>query len=225
VKSFNSRDAIARLTSQFEERGWQDQEGAALAIIKEVGAKHSIDITSLRRIPSRTFLTKNRTTRSAVADAIRVALDDYSFARADSSAATDRECDVFISHAFEDKDEVARPLYEALKARGRRVWLDEAELTLGDSLRQSIDKGLARCRYGVVILSPSFLGKVWPQRELDGLIAREVASGEKAVLPIWHEIEADEVARHSPLLAGRIAVRTADGLDRMVEAIERVLRS
>ena len=80
--------------------------------------------------------------------------------------------DVFISHASEDKEAIARPLYEALKARGLSVWFDEAELTLGDSLRRKIDDGLARCRYGIVILSPRFLEKEWPQRELDGLVAR-----------------------------------------------------
>jgi hypothetical protein len=61
--------------------------------------------------------------------------------------------DFFISHASEDKEAIARPLYEALKARGLAVWFDEAELTLGDSLRRKIDDGLARCRYGIVILS------------------------------------------------------------------------
>jgi hypothetical protein len=46
---------------------------------------------------------------------------------------------------------------------------DEFTLSVGDRLRRSIDRGLANCRYGIVILSPMFFGKEWPQRELDGL--------------------------------------------------------
>jgi TIR domain len=54
---------------------------------------------------------------------------------------------------------------------GLRVWFDELTLTIGDSLRQSIDRGLANSRFGIVVISPSFLQKDWPQKELDGLIA------------------------------------------------------
>jgi len=50
-----------------------------------------------------------------------------------------------LSHAWEDKDAIARPLYEALTAASVSVWFDEAELKLGDSLRRKIDDGLARC--------------------------------------------------------------------------------
>ena len=75
--------------------------------------------------------------------------------------------DVFISHASEDKQAVVLPLAEALRKRGVSVWIDAAELQLGDSLSEKIDDGLAGSRFGVVILSPSFFGKQWPKRELD----------------------------------------------------------
>ena len=130
--------------------------------------------------------------------------------------------DVFISHASEDKKAIARPLYEALKARGLSVWFDEAELTLGDSLRRKIDDGLVRCRYGIVILSPRFLEKEWPQRELDGLVARETTSGQKALLPVWHDLDKQTLLRYSPTLADRLAADTRKGLDTLVAQIERV---
>lgn len=130
--------------------------------------------------------------------------------------------DVFISHASEDKEAIARPLYDALKAHWS-VWFDEAELTLGDSLRRKIDDGLARCRYGIVILSPRFLAKEWPQRELDGLVARETASGKKALLPVWHDLDKHTLLRYSPVLADRLAADTRNGLDAVVAQIERVL--
>jgi hypothetical protein len=102
--------------------------------------------------------------------------------------------DVFISHAWEDKEDIARPLAEASRRKGLRVSYDEFALTLGDSLRRSIERGLAQSRYGVVILSPDFFGKEWPQKELDGLTAREVGSG-KVILPIWHNVTWEDVRR------------------------------
>jgi TIR domain len=69
--------------------------------------------------------------------------------------------DVFISHASEDKDFV-RPLAEVLQKSGLSVWYDEFALKVGDSLRRKIDEGLAKSRYGIVILSHAFFTKNWP---------------------------------------------------------------
>jgi formylglycine-generating enzyme required for sulfatase activity len=131
--------------------------------------------------------------------------------------------DVFISHAWEDKEDIARPLAEALRRKGLRVWYDEFTLTLGDSLRRSIDRGLAQSRYGVVILSPNFFAKEWPQKELDGLAARE-APGEKVILPVWHNITADQVREYSPTLADRVAVSSDRGLEHVVGELLRVIK-
>lgn len=132
--------------------------------------------------------------------------------------------DVFISHASEDKDSVARPLYEALTQHGLTVWLDEAELTIGDSLRRKIDEGLSQCKFGIVVISPRFLAKEWPQRELDGLMARETTSGKKAILPVWHEIDAQSLAAYSPTLADRLSGNTNEGLATTVQKILRAVR-
>jgi hypothetical protein len=132
------------------------------------------------------------------------------------------EWDVFISHASEDKDAIARPLAEALQARGLRVWYDEFSLKLGDSLRQSIDRGLARSRFGVVILSGYFFQKHWPQQELNGLATREVG-GKQVILPVWHGVSFAEVRGYSVTLADRIAVHTKDGLAQVVGRIMEVV--
>ncbi|MDT3443084.1 MULTISPECIES: DUF1883 domain-containing protein [unclassified Pseudofrankia] len=115
--------------------------------------------------------------------------------------------DVFISHASEDKAAVATPLAEYLRRAGLRVWLDTLELKIGDSLRRKIDGGLARSRFGVVVLSESFFRKGWPQYELDGLVTRYV-SGEQSLLPIWHNITKDQVMAASPSLVDKIARST-----------------
>ena len=119
-----------------------------------------------------------------------------------------RDYDVFISHASEDKDSVVRPLAHALSAGGLSVWYDEFELHIGDSLRRKIDTGLARSRFGVVVLSRSFFGKGWTNYELDGLVTRAV-SGEQVLLPIWHEITKQELIAYSPSLADKVARSTA----------------
>lgn len=131
--------------------------------------------------------------------------------------------EVFISHASEDKDAIARPLAEELVRRGRSVWFDEYELLLGDSLRRTIDAGLRESAIGVVILSRAFFGKPWPERELDGLTTRLLAGDSHAIVPIWHELTSDDVRRYSPPLADLLAARSQEGVDRLADEIERVL--
>lgn len=135
----------------------------------------------------------------------------------------DYDWDVFISHASEDKDDVARPLANHLAGYGLKVWLDESELHVGDSLRTKIDEGLALSRFGIVVLSPSFFSKTWTKSELDGLVARE-NNGFKVILPIWHDLDQEDIRLRSPILAGRLAANTKDGLAvvaaKLVRAIE-----
>jgi hypothetical protein len=133
--------------------------------------------------------------------------------------------DVFICHASEDKEGVARPLATALKERGLNVWIDEFQLTMGDSLRRKIDEGLRSSRFGVVILSPSFFQKSWPQWELDGLVDRELSSSDKVVLPVWHEVDHEDVAQYSLSLAEKLAARTSDGIKRVADEVERAFQT
>jgi hypothetical protein len=113
----------------------------------------------------------------------------------------------FISHATEDKAAVARPLRDALVSRGVSVWLDEAEMKIGHSLRRKIDEGIRASRFGVVILSESFFGKGWTNHELGGLVTRSVA-GEQSLLPSWHQLTAEDVRQYSPPLADKVALIT-----------------
>ena len=116
--------------------------------------------------------------------------------------------DVFISHASEDKDSIVRSLANELMAQGLKVWYDEFTLRIGDSLRQKIDRGLAKSRVGLVVLSPSFVSKGWTNYELDGIVTRTV-SGEQILLPIWHNITKQKVIDFSPSLADKVARSTA----------------
>jgi TIR domain len=130
--------------------------------------------------------------------------------------------DVFISHASEDKNEIARPLAQALEKAGISVWYDEFALKLGDSLRGSIDFGLANSRHGIAILSKNFFAKSWPVQELNALFGRET-SGAKVILPVWHKIGADEIRLVSPMLADRVAVQSSEGIEKLVADISAAL--
>lgn len=135
------------------------------------------------------------------------------------------EHDAFISHASEDKEGLVRPLAEKLRLAGFDVWYDDFQLTVGDSLRRSIDKGLSNSRFGVVVLSPDFFAKNWPQYELDGLVNREMSEGTKVILPIWHKVSKDEVRGYSPSLADKVALNTAVyTLDELIEQLAKVLK-
>lgn len=130
--------------------------------------------------------------------------------------------DAFVSYASEDGKAVALPLAELLTDLGLRVWMDQTELTVGDPIRRKIDEGLAKCRYGIVILSPNFFAKEYPQRELDGLASRE-HDGRKVILPVWYGVDVDDIRRVSPMLADRFAVRWDEGIDTVATELLRVI--
>ncbi len=142
----------------------------------------------------------------------------------DPSEAVERQYDVFISHASEDKDEVVRPLAHALQDQGLDVWYDEFELRIGDSLRRKIDRGLANSRFGVIVLSEDFFEKGWPNYELDGLVTRDVG-GEQILLPVWHNITKKAVLKYSPSLADKLARSTSTHtVEEIAEEIAKVVR-
>ncbi|TOH45105.1 molecular chaperone Tir [Vibrio parahaemolyticus] len=136
-----------------------------------------------------------------------------------------REFDVFISHASEDKDDVVRPLANALKEKGLQVWYEEYELKIGDSLRRKIDSGLAKSKFGVVVLSKPFLSKGWTNYELDGLVTKSVTQ-EQVLLPIWHNISKQEVIDYSPSLADKLGRNTAmHTVEEIAEEIAEVIKT
>jgi len=132
--------------------------------------------------------------------------------------------DVFICHASEDKDAIVRPLAEALSNENLVVWYDEFELKPGDSLRESIDRGLAKSRHGVVVLSHAFFQKRWPARELNGLVARQMRGDEMVLIPLWHGVTRDDVVEFSPPLGDLIAVKTSRGVASVCREIARTIR-
>ncbi|MEJ2898641.1 DUF1883 domain-containing protein [Acinetobacter sp. NS-4] len=147
---------------------------------------------------------------SALPEARQMSLSEVpSLYREQPEVVNDHETfDVFISHASEDKDDFVREFATSLTNKGLKVWYDEFALKIGDSLRQKIDRGLAKSRVGLVVLSPSFIAKGWTNYELDGIVTRNV-SGEQILLPVWHNLTKQQVIDFSPSLADKVARSTA----------------
>jgi hypothetical protein len=119
--------------------------------------------------------------------------------------------DVFISHASEDKAAVAKELADRLIALGVTVWFDEYSVKLGDDLLHKIDEGLVHSQFGVIIFSPNYFAakKTWTPKEYSGLVAGEDTDKSKRIIPVWHNITREELAKKSPTIANRLALLTS----------------
>ena len=120
------------------------------------------------------------------------------------------EYDVFLSHASEDKDEVARPLALLLQKRGLRVWFDEFEFRIGDNIVEKLNKGIDTSRFGTVVLSTAFvdLTKHWTKYELDTLEYLWVTEN-RVMFPVWHNISVHEIRSFRASLANIYGLSTA----------------
>jgi hypothetical protein len=126
--------------------------------------------------------------------------------------------ELFVCHASEDKQVVARPLTEKLRAANYNVWYDQDELLVGDDLTEKIARGLSQSRYSIVILSPAFFAKRWTFRELSGIRQLDQVNATR-ILPVWHGVTLDDVNAHYPWLANRLGVSTDQGMDYVVQQL------
>lgn len=113
--------------------------------------------------------------------------------------------DVFISHASEDKDTIVRQLADTLEKLRVKVWYDEFSLKVGDSLSKTIDEGLIKSKFGIVVISKKFLEKRWTDYEYRSLLSKE-EDGRKVILPVWHDISREEVKNFSLYLSDKFAL-------------------
>lgn len=135
----------------------------------------------------------------------------------------DKEWDVFISHASEDKDDFVRPLARLLQKCGVKVWYDEFELKVGSSLSDSINRGLQKSKYGIIVCSPAFFEKGWTNYELKSLLMCQM-DRERVILPIWHNINKEFIREKSLYLLDIKALSSEMGWDKLVDAILEVIR-
>jgi hypothetical protein len=116
--------------------------------------------------------------------------------------------DVFLCHAWDDRQGAAKELHDLLESRGVKVWFSEKDVGLGVPLLRAIDKGLANSRIGIVLVTPALLRRLPKEgiadKELSALLA-----GERLV-PVVHETTYEALREVSPLLASRSGLSTAE---------------
>lgn len=117
--------------------------------------------------------------------------------------------DVFLCHAWDDRQGAAKELHDLLESLGVSVWFSEKDVVLGSPLLREIDRGLARSRVGIVLVTPALLqrlrGEGIADKELSVLLARDL------LVPIVHKTTYEDLREVSPMLASRSGLSTAEG--------------
>lgn len=116
--------------------------------------------------------------------------------------------DVFLCHAWDDRQGAAKDLHDLLEKRGVRVWFSEKDLGLGVPMMRAIDKGLVNSRIGIVLVTPAMLRRLPAEgvadKELSALLRRE------RLVPVVHGTTYEELEKVSLLLASRAGLSTAE---------------
>lgn len=126
--------------------------------------------------------------------------------------------DVFLCHAWDDRQESAKELHELLVSRGVSVWFSEKDVALGTPLLREIDKGLAKSRVGIVLVTAAFLRRIQAEgiadKELSALLARDL------LIPIVHNTTYEALREISPLLGSRSGLSTTE--DSMAKVADKL---
>lgn len=122
--------------------------------------------------------------------------------------------DIFLCHAWDDRKDSAKELHDLLESKGISVWFSEKDVLLGASLMREIDKGLAKSKVGIVLVTPRFIDRIQNEgiadKELSALLARDL------LVPIVHETTFENLREVSPLLGSR------SGLSTKEESMEKI---
>lgn len=133
--------------------------------------------------------------------------------------------DVFISHANDNKKELVDALTVELEKLKIAIWYDANILDWGDNWKLQINNGLKKCRFGIVVISPEFLGREWTEKELNDLLQRQNETGQKVVLPLLYKMTVEEMKKQYPQLADFQArtINPGDDLRDIVIDFARIL--
>lgn len=116
--------------------------------------------------------------------------------------------DIFLCHAWDDRQGAAKQLHDLLESAGVKVWFSQKDVGLGVPLMRAIDRGLANSRVGIVLVTPALLRRLPAEgiadKELSALLARD------RLIPIVHETTYEALRNVSPLLGSRSGLSTAE---------------
>ncbi|MBH3270844.1 toll/interleukin-1 receptor domain-containing protein [Serratia marcescens] len=116
--------------------------------------------------------------------------------------------DVFLCHAWDDRQGIAKELHDLLEAAGVKVWFSEKDLALGVPMMRAIDKGLANSRIGLVLVTPALLNRLPKEGVADKELSALLAGNQ--LVPIVHNTTYEALRNVSPLLASRSGLDTGE---------------
>lgn len=116
--------------------------------------------------------------------------------------------DVFLCHAWDDRQGPAKELHELLVAAGVKVWFSEKDLGLGVPMMRAIDKGLANSRVGLVLVTPALLARLPKESVADKELSTLLAGNQ--LVPIVHNTTYEALRNVSPMLASRTGLDTTE---------------
>jgi hypothetical protein len=126
--------------------------------------------------------------------------------------------DVFLCHAWDDRQGSAKELHDLLVSAGVKVWFSEKDLSLGVSMMRAIDKGLANSRIGLVLVTPALLARLPKESIADKELSTLLAGNQ--LIPIVHNTTYEALRNVSPMLASRSGLDTSE--DSMAVVAEKI---
>lgn len=114
--------------------------------------------------------------------------------------------DLFLCHAWDDRESSARELHGHLQTSGATVWFSQDDIPLGSLQIREIDKGLRSSRLGIVLVTPALLASI----RNEGIAEKELAVllNTSRVVPVTHGVTFDELYDVSPMLASHAGLST-----------------
>jgi hypothetical protein len=126
--------------------------------------------------------------------------------------------DVFLCHAWDDRQGAAKELHDLLEAAGVKVWFSEKDLGLGVPMMRAIDRGLANSKVGLVLVTPALLARLPKESVADKELSTLLAGNR--LVPIVHNTTYEALRELSPMLASRTGLDTAE--DSMSEVAAKI---
>lgn len=126
--------------------------------------------------------------------------------------------DYFLCHAWDDRQGSAKQLHDLLDQRGVKVWFSEKDIALGVPFVREIDKGLAKSKVGLVLVTPNFLKRIQGEGVADKELSVLLQQGQ--LIPIIHGTSYEALREVSPMLASRNGLSTID--DSMAEVATKL---
>ena len=136
--------------------------------------------------------------------------------------------DVFVSHANDNKQSFVDSLFDGLSLLRINIWYDSSEIDWGDNLKDKIMEGLEKCRFGIVVLSPEFIGRKWTETELLELLNRQNERQDKVVLPLLYNLTVEQMIEKYPALSSikaRVITVDEDADDVVIDFARVMIRA